>query len=457
MKMKEDFASLTSEIFDESDFPLVNNGLLLVIGGAGSGKSYFMYNYLLTIYVDFFLTRHILICSKTAACDSTLQKSLSFFKRYKSDSINIIIDSDMAKLFDTAQLIRAQAIKTQWCKRLYQLKNPSIKKYRLEIRKLKNEILSMKSYPTIQNELRTFLDNILEPIFEEDNYHIINKEKFEDPKKHNVLGPSGFDTLDNMYIKKLRDKKGNLLTDEDIIKNEDEGDNSFILDNSDFSSDSDDSDNDHACVQTVILNNPITDQNLKEMIYDEKDQEEYEKREDNCVIELSYGIVIRSKRQLNKKLKDKLISKRMRQNVENLLLASMEVFGPIHQPILIIVDDNAVNTQLSNPRSSFTQLCITRRHLHCSIVVLVQSVTFVNTNIRRNATSYHLLPTMSSEDLKLIEKRLPRGLLDGELADRYIKNIQNPDRTQKMTHIFNVNPYNMICDGCPDCVLQYKV
>ncbi|MGM9858775.1 MAG: hypothetical protein ACI311_05980, partial [Bacilli bacterium] len=107
----------------------------------------------------------------------------------------------------------------------------------------------------------------------------------------------------------------------------------------------------------------------------------------------------------------------MKQNVENLYIASLEVFGPIHQPILIIVDDNAVNSELSNPRSNFTQLCITRRHLHCSILILVQSVTFINTNIRRNATSYHLLPTMSSEGLKLIEKRLPRSLLDGELAD----------------------------------------
>ncbi|MGM9858776.1 MAG: hypothetical protein ACI311_05985 [Bacilli bacterium] len=159
----------------------------------------------------------------------------------------------------------------------------------------------MKSYPSIQNELRKFLDDILEPIFEEDNYHIINKEKFITPKKHNVLGPSGFDTLDNMYIKKLKDKHGNLLTEEEINKKDEE---KFYLENSDFSSDSDDSDNDHACVQTVILNNPITDQNLKEMIYDERDQEDYEKKNDEYVLELSYGIVIHDrKHQLNKKLK----------------------------------------------------------------------------------------------------------------------------------------------------------
>ena len=88
--------------------------------------------------------------------------------------------------------------------------------------------------------------------------------------------------------------------------------------------------------------------------------------------------------------------------------------------------------------------------------ILAQSVTYINTSIRRNATSYHLLPTMSSEDLKLIEKRLPEGIMQGELRERYLHNIQNPDRTQKMTHVFNVNPYNKVIDGCPDCVSQFK-
>ena len=134
----------------------------------------------------------------------------------------------------------------------------------------------MKAYPTIQAELRTFLDNILQPIFEEDNYHIINKAKFEDPKKHNVLGPSGMDTLDGMYIKKIRDKNGNLLTDEDLLKAENEH---FFIENSDFSSDSDDSDNDHACTQLIVLNNPITDQNLKESIYVDNDRDVYDKRD----------------------------------------------------------------------------------------------------------------------------------------------------------------------------------
>ena len=149
----------------------------------------------------------------------------------------------------------------------------------------------------------------------------------------------------------------------------------------------------------------------------------------------------------------------MKENVENLAIATEEVFGTEYQPILIVVDDNAVNNELSNPRSSFTQLCITRRHLHCSLVVLVQSVTFVNTNLRRNATSYHLLPTMSPEDLKLIRKRLPIKLRqNGEtLEDRYIRNIENPDRTQKMTHVFTTNPYDILVDGCPDCVTQYKI
>ena len=452
MKNKEDFSSLTYNIFDLKDFPLVNNSLALIIGGAGSGKSYFTYNYLLSIYVEYFKVQHVLICSKTAACDSTLQKALANF-----DNLNIVIDSDMEKLFGTAQLIRAQALKTLWCEQLATSRsNNSLKSIGNHIRKLKNEILSMKSYPILQQELRTFLDKTLDPIFDVENYHIINKSKYSNPRIHNVLGPSGKDQLDNMYIKKVRDKQGNLLKEEDILDDENKKAQDFFYDNSDFSDDSEDSDNDYASVQTVVLNNPITEQNLKELIYDEKDQEDYDKREDNCVIELSYGIVVHAKTKLSEAARERLIVKRMKENIVNLMYAAKEVYGDIFQPILIIVDDNAVNTELSNPRSSFSQLCITRRHLHCNIIILAQSVTYINTTIRRNATSYHLLPTMSSEDLKLIEKRLPEGIMSGELRTRYLRNIQNPDRTQKMTHVFNVNPYNKVIDGCPDCVSQFK-
>ena len=134
MTKKEDFSSLTYKIFDKKDFPLVSNGLALIIGGAGSGKSYFMYNYLLSVYIEYFKVKHIMICSKTAACDMTLQKSLHSY----GDDLNIIIDSDMGKLFDTAQLIRAQAIKTKWCQRLSKCKATTIDKFRLKIRELKD-------------------------------------------------------------------------------------------------------------------------------------------------------------------------------------------------------------------------------------------------------------------------------------------------------------------------------
>lgn len=428
----DDPGSLTYRTFDE-EFPQCSNCLSLVIGGTGSGKSYFTYNYLLPTYIEFFDVKWIIICSKTAGCDKTLQEALD------KCGAKVIIDPQISSLFATAQQIRAQALKTEFIKILIESKDPQETMKNV----LKKRVVKMKTYPVLQNELKDIISK-LEPIIEPGNYNIIRRNIELEMHDHQ-------EKWDRTYIreepKKL--KLGKYDPDEEAkkypVKEPSHGEGSQSNPNSS-------TDEDEAAVQIVTLENPVMTKIAKDDKYDE-DESDPEK----TTIELSYGVVVRGKRKISETLSDKLIMERIKHNLRNLLIASEEIYGEEYQPILLIVDDNAVSSELSNQNSNFTQLCLTRRHLHCNVVILVQGVTYINTSIRRNATSMHLLPTMSDEDLKLIEKRLPRGLINTELAERYLQNVQRGERNQQMTHIFMSSNPSKIIDGMPDSIAQYKL
>lgn len=437
MKAGEDPGSLSFKTLD-TDFPLCSNCLALVIGGTGSGKSYFTYNYVLPTYIEHFDVKWIMICSKTAACDATLQAALAKCRA------NVIIDSRIERLFDTAQLIRAQSMKVKFVERLIKAKNP---KKELEV--IKKEIVKMKTYPTMQNELRDLV-SVLKTITDPENYFVTRKgeDAFGD-----IEGEKNA-RFEHTYIKKTQEQREKEYRKR---KPEDEAKRWPMNDDSDKEKEIDDllsssSDNEDACIQVVNLENPVLTQIAVENKYDDSESDP-----EKAAIELSFGIIVHSDHKINKEESYRLILKRIRENLTNYLIAGVAVFGEDYQPIFIIVDDNAVSHELSNPNSQFTQLCLTRRHLHCNIVILVQGVTYINTSIRRNATSMHLLPTMSNEDLKLIEKRLPKGLINTELADRYLQNTQHGIRDQQMTHIFMATNPSMIVDGLPDSITQYKL
>lgn len=414
--MKEDKSSLSYKILGR-DFPLGTNFLALVIGGAGSGKSYFTYNYLLPIMHEYFDHQYVIICSKTAGCDSTLNKVLS------NIGMKPIIDPSITNMFRVVQLIRAQSLKTQILEDMI--------KHHTSLSAIKKRIVGFKMYPVIQEELNKLYD-ILEEICDKKNYDII----IRNPRLSHFMKNSESGSM--FYV---RDKENDAS---DREYEEEEWDEDFAT-------------------WPVELINPLDKyiEDLESMPGDNGKKKKKNKKNDeessddeSTTVELTTGIII--KRQIALKLKDYLIRKQIRNNLMNLYIAAKEVYGPTYQPVTVIVDDNSVSSELSNPNSQFTQLCLTRRHLYCSIIVLVQGVTYINTSIRRNATSYHLLPTMSEEDLKLIDKRLPKGLLDKELFNKYLENIAKKDRDQQMTHIFTVNPPSVI-DGLPDIVKQYKI
>lgn len=422
-----DPSALNFKILDK-DFPLCSNCLSLTIGGTGSGKSYFTYNYFLPAYIDYFKVKWVLVCSKTAGCDATLRAALD------KCGANVIIDPSLTKLFNTAQQIRAQALKTEFLKKLNKAKN-----YDNVIEELKKQITQMKTYPTMQAEARDMM-KIIEGITDPDNYTII--PKFEPNESH----PDKEDRYIDKYASKIiRDDRNSIEWHYRANPDNPEDKDSSVPSDSNLSSENDD-----ACVQVIRLENPVLTKIAQDNKYSESESDP-----EQTTIELSFAIILKNKP--SKSLETKLKKQRMKHNLKNLLIAAKDVYGPEYQPSLIIVDDNAVSSELSNQNSSFTQLCLTRRHLHCNINILVQGVTYLNTSLRRNATSYHLLPTMSEEDIKLIEKRLPKGLNQGELEDRYVENTQAKERSQQMTHIFIAANPPKIIDGLPDCIEQYKL
>lgn len=421
-----DPSALNFRVLDP-EFPLCSNCLALTIGGTGSGKSYFTYNYLLPTYIEYFDVKWILVCSKTAGCDATLRKALD------KCGANIIIDYNLNKLFETAQQIRAQAIKTDYIGRMIKASN-----HEKELESLKKLVTQMKTYPIMQEELRDLV-KLLENITDPDNYAVVSTSLHDEPQDDP-------DKYINKYASKvIRDDRESIEKHYKRHPDNPDDKDPELSESADMSSENDD-----ACVQLITLENPVITKIAQDNKYDEEESDP-----EKTTIELSFGIVLKHK--ASKTLAQKLIKERIKHNLRNLQIAAEEVYGADYQPILIIVDDNAVSGELSNQNSSFTQLCLTRRHLHCNVDILVQGVTYINTSLRRNATSYHLLPTMSEEDLKLIEKRLPKGLLQGELSERYLENIRKKDRNDQMTHIFIASNPPIIVDGLPDCLSQYKL
>lgn len=436
-----DPSALNFHTFD-SDFPLCTNCLALTIGGTGSGKSFFTYNFFLPIYAENFGVQWLIICSKTAGCDATLRAALA------KNNVEIIIDPDISRLFTTTQEIRAQALKMDFLEQIYKSFKKGAQSYKHTIEKIKHEVTQLRTYPVMQQELRDFLATV-EAITDEDNYVVIvNNANFDDTAEGR---PSEDRYLDRYASKIIRDDRKALYDHFKVnATHRETGDSevdNYTADGEDPLSSEDDND---ACIQMIELENPVAKKIAQDNKYDDKESDP-----EPVTLELNFGVVL--KRKAAKNLQEKLVHQRILYNLTNFAEAAKEVYGAKYQPVLIIVDDNAVSSELSNQNSRFTQLCLTRRHLHCNVNILVQGVTYLNTSLRRNATSYHLLPTISEEDLKLIEKRLPKGLMEGELAERYIANTRAKDRTQRMTHIFIASNPPVIVDGLPDCALQYKI
>lgn len=403
---KRNPADLLSRIFHK-DYPLNANTLSIVVGGAGSGKSYFCYNILLPIYLDHFDIYNLIICSRTAKCDATLNDALGDLERkYPHISAEML---ELRELTGRCEEIRARAIKAEQLMKISRMAS-----YR-EIEKYANGDLestmdSMTDFEGIQSELYLFLDD-LRLLLDFDSYIIQDTNK---PQKKD-----GED--DGESSSSSSDDDGEVKLDFEREKTPDPED--FDI-------------NYVTHTQGLCINRKVfQDDKYKPRVEvdwegRELTREEYEEKAERGIYEW---------------LRKHIIKPRMK----------AEHYGPPAQPILAIVDDSVGDAELSNPKSKLTQMLFLRRHLHCAVFILSQSTIGINTNIRRNANSFHLLPSLSAADLDLINFRLPAHFDSRALREHYISNNQNGDRNQTMTSLFCVYPHDKLVDGAPPCVLKY--
>lgn len=125
-----------------------------------------------------------------------------------------------------------------------------------------------------------------------------------------------------------------------------------------------------------------------------------------------------------------------------------------YNPIIIVFDDYSSSDEFIKPYSDIHKLIYCRRHLHLTMVMSVQSLTTISTNIRRNCTEFICFSSLSEKDVKLLSSRLPIQWKYKELLERFIDISNEQDRNQKMITVFTVFPYNQVVLGLPDCMIK---
>ena len=123
-------------------------------------------------------------------------------------------------------------------------------------------------------------------------------------------------------------------------------------------------------------------------------------------------------------------------------------------PVIIVYDDQSGSDEFIKPYSDIHKLIYCRRHLHLTMVMSVQSITTISTNIRRNCTEFICFSTLSEMDVKLLRDRLPIKWNYKDLIELFIEIANEENRNQKMLSIFTVFPFAQIIKGLPECVLK---
>ena len=123
-------------------------------------------------------------------------------------------------------------------------------------------------------------------------------------------------------------------------------------------------------------------------------------------------------------------------------------------PVIIVYYDMSGTDAFIKPYSDIHKLIYCRRHLHLTMVMSVQSITTISTNIRRNCTEFVCFSTLSEMDTKLLRDRLPIKWTYKELLEMFVDIADEEDRNQKMITIFCVFPHQKIVKGLPPCMLE---
>ena len=126
-------------------------------------------------------------------------------------------------------------------------------------------------------------------------------------------------------------------------------------------------------------------------------------------------------------------------------------------PILIVFDDYAGSREFLRVSSDIHQLIFCRRHLRTTMVMNVQALTTVSSQIRGNSTVFVCFSTLSEKDIELLSQRVPysSGFNRKSLKEAFIKINESEQRNQQMLTLFTVKPNAKVVLGAPACVEKY--
>ena len=128
-----------------------------------------------------------------------------------------------------------------------------------------------------------------------------------------------------------------------------------------------------------------------------------------------------------------------------------------YNPILIVYEDYSGTDAFMKPYSDIHKLIYCRRHLHTTMLMNVQSLTTVSTNIRRNATIFICFSTLSPRDVELLFERIPINskMSRKQLVLAFEDICEREDRNQKIISVFCTFPYQKLVIGAPESILPY--
>ena len=127
-----------------------------------------------------------------------------------------------------------------------------------------------------------------------------------------------------------------------------------------------------------------------------------------------------------------------------------------YNPVIIVFDDYSGTDAFIKPYSDIHKLIYCRRHLHLTMVMSVQSLTTISTNIRRNCTEFICFSTLSDVDVNLLRDRLPLKYNIKQLKEAFNQICDEEDRDQKMITIFTTFPNDKMVVGLPKVMLDIK-
>lgn len=147
----------------------------------------------------------------------------------------------------------------------------------------------------------------------------------------------------------------------------------------------------------------------------------------------------------------------VRDYAELMFTSGKKYVQDIDIPQLIVFDDYAGDRSFLTPSSAIHQLIFVRRHLRLTMVMNVQALTTVSTQIRTNSTVFVCFSTLTEMDIDLLSQRIPysSGFTKKKLKEAFIEINEAEQRNDQMLTVFTVKPNQKIVISAPECIRSY--